>query len=69
MTRKKQKLTEEVKVDEKKKAAIYCRVSTNEQGESGLSLDYQKEKCSTLCAARDWDIFSFMRKLWEPEII
>jgi site-specific DNA recombinase len=45
-------------VDEKKKAVIYCRVSTSEQGESGLSLDHQESRCRLFCEARDWEIYN-----------
>ena len=40
-----------------KVAAIYCRVSTAEQGQSGLSLKDQEIRCKSLCKAKDWDIY------------
>lgn len=39
-----------------KVAAIYCRVSTAEQGQSGLSLKDQEERCRGLCVAKDWEV-------------
>ena len=39
-----------------KKAVIYCRVSTRNQGESGLSLDHQLNRCRSYCEAQDWQI-------------
>ncbi len=39
-----------------KTAAIYCRVSTVEQGKSGLSLKDQEERCRGLCIAKDWEV-------------
>ena len=43
----------EVKV---KRAVIYCRVSTRNQGESGLSLDLQMNRCRSYCEAQGWQI-------------
>ena len=39
------------------RAAIYVRVSTDEQAEAGYSLDAQKEKLENYCIAEGWDIF------------
>ena len=39
------------------KAAIYCRVSTDEQAERGTSLSTQEERCRAHVAAQDWEIF------------
>jgi len=39
-----------------KKAAIYCRVSTAEQGQSGLSLKDQEDRCRGLCIAKSWEV-------------
>ncbi len=39
-------------------AAIYCRVSTAEQGQSGLSLKDQEERCRGLCVAKGWDVYN-----------
>jgi len=38
------------------KAAIYTRVSTQEQAESGTSLDTQRERCREYVAARGWTL-------------
>ncbi|MBL1208155.1 MAG: recombinase family protein, partial [Calditrichaeota bacterium] len=41
----------------KQTVAIYCRVSTQEQGDSGLSLSHQEKRCNNFCIAKDWDIY------------
>lgn len=41
---------------EKRKAALYTRVSTEDQAKEGFSLDAQLEKLKAYCTARDWDI-------------
>ena len=38
-------------------AAIYVRVSTEEQAKEGLSVDAQIDKCKSFCDARDWKVF------------
>lgn len=38
------------------KAAIYTRVSTEDQAKEGFSLDAQLEKLRAYCTARDWQI-------------
>lgn len=38
------------------KAAIYTRVSTEDQAKEGFSLDAQLEKLKSYCKARDWQI-------------
>lgn len=38
-------------------AAIYVRVSTEEQAKEGLSIDAQIDKCKSFCHARDWKVF------------
>ena len=38
------------------KAAIYTRVSTEDQAKEGFSLDAQLEKLRSYCKARDWQI-------------
>lgn len=38
------------------KAAVYCRVSTDEQAEHGTSLTTQEERCSAHVAVQDWEI-------------
>ena len=42
---------------QKIKAAIYTRVSTEDQAKEGFSLDAQIDKLRSYCKARDWDIF------------
>jgi len=39
-----------------KKAAIYVRVSTEDQAKEGFSLDSQLEKLRSYCTARGWEI-------------
>ncbi len=41
---------------EKRKAALYTRVSTEDQAKEGFSLDAQLEKLNAYCTARGWDI-------------
>lgn len=44
-------------MDEKRKrAALYTRVSTEDQAKEGFSLDAQLDKLQAYCKARDWDI-------------
>jgi len=38
------------------RAAIYTRVSTEDQAKEGFSLDAQLDKLRSYCKARDWDI-------------
>jgi len=40
----------------KKKAALYTRVSTEDQAKEGFSLDAQLDKLRAYCTARDWNI-------------
>lgn len=40
------------------KAAIYVRVSTDEQSEDGYSLEAQKEILQHYCIAEGWDVFN-----------
>ena len=42
----------------KKNAAIYCRVSTEDQAREGYSLGEQLEKLKDLCKFRDYNIFN-----------
>ena len=44
--------------EKKIKAALYTRVSTEDQAKEGFSLDAQLEKLKAYCTARDWDIFN-----------
>jgi len=39
-----------------RKAAIYLRCSTEEQGESGLGLEAQEAKCRELCERKHWEV-------------
>lgn len=38
-------------------AALYVRVSTDEQAQLGYSIEAQKEKLSAFCKSQEWDIF------------
>ena len=38
------------------RAALYCRVSTDDQAKEGFSLDAQRRKLADFCAARGWDV-------------
>jgi DNA invertase Pin-like site-specific DNA recombinase len=44
------------------KAAVYVRVSTEEQAQEGYSLDAQNEILTTYCIAEGWDIYSVYRE-------
>ena len=39
------------------RAAIYIRVSTEEQANEGYSIDAQKEKLTALCKSQDWQVY------------
>ena len=41
----------------RKNAAIYCRVSTEDQAREGYSLSEQLDKLKTLCKLRDYNVF------------
>ena len=41
-----------------KNAAIYCRVSTEDQAREGYSLGEQLEKLKDLCKFRDYNIYN-----------
>lgn len=43
------------------KVALYLRVSTLEQAESGYSLEEQEDKLRKYCEARDWDVVHVYR--------
>lgn len=38
------------------KAAIYLRVSTEEQGDTGYGLDAQRTKCEAMATVKGWDV-------------
>lgn len=38
------------------RAAVYCRVSTREQGDSGLGIEAQRARCLAELSARGWDL-------------
>ncbi|MDG6224403.1 MAG: recombinase family protein [Candidatus Thermoplasmatota archaeon] len=39
------------------KAAIYCRVSTEDQAKEGFSLQAQEDRLRAYCMAKEWEIF------------
>ena len=41
---------------ERSRAAIYCRVSTDEQANQGTSLDSQRTECGHFAASKNWDV-------------
>ncbi len=43
------------------KAAIYVRVSTEEQAKEGISMKAQEERCKAYCKARGWNIYKVFR--------
>lgn len=45
----------------KKRVAIYLRVSTDEQAKHGISLDSQLKKTQDYCEFKDWEIFKVYR--------
>ncbi len=47
--------------ENKKRVAIYSRVSTEEQAKEGLSVEAQIDKCKSFCSARDWKIFKIYK--------
>jgi len=46
----------------RKRAVIYCRVSTDKQEVDGESLDYQEDKCRQYAALHDMDIIAVLRE-------
>ncbi len=42
--------------DEKNKAALYCRVSTEDQAKEGFSLAAQRERLEAYCLAKSWTV-------------
>lgn len=50
-----------MKIEQKQeatKAAIYVRVSTDEQAQFGYSIDAQKEKLLAFCKSQDWEVYN-----------
>jgi site-specific DNA recombinase len=43
------------------RAIGYARVSTQDQAQGGVSLDFQEEKIRAYCVAKDWDLISLIR--------
>jgi len=43
-------------------AIIYCRVSTDRQGASGLGLESQEARCREVCASRGWEVVEVVRE-------
>ena len=46
----------------RKRAIIYCRVSTDKQEQDGESLDYQEEKCTQYAELHDMEIIAVLRE-------
>lgn len=47
---------------QRKRAIIYCRVSTDKQEQDGESLDYQEEKCRQYTEIRDMDALMVLKE-------
>jgi len=46
-------------VEAARQAVIYCRVSTQEQADSGLGLESQERRCRGYCDAQGWEVAGF----------
>ncbi len=46
-------------LNQKIKAVGYCRVSTDEQAQDGLSLDYQQSRIRAYAESQDWQLIGF----------
>src|SRR5690242_11162457 len=46
----------------RRRAVIYCRVSTDRQEQDGASLDYQEEKCRQYAKLHDIEIVEVLRE-------
>src|SRR5437764_7444202 len=46
----------------RKRAVIYCRVSTDKQEQDGESLDYQEEKCKQYAGLHDIEVIAVLRE-------
>jgi len=57
MSRKIRKQQEPGQAKPTQTTAIYCRVSTSEQGDSGLSLEHQELRCRKFCESKEWNIY------------
>src|SRR5437660_7336897 len=49
-------------VGQRKRAIIYCRVSTDKQEQDGESLDYQEDKCRRYAELHDLDVVAVLRE-------
>ena len=47
---------------QRKRAVIYCRVSTDKQEQDGESLEYQEEKCRQYAELHDIDVFVVLKE-------
>ena len=47
---------------QRKRAVIYCRVSTDKQEQDGESLDYQEEKCKQYADLHDIEVVLILRE-------
>jgi DNA invertase Pin-like site-specific DNA recombinase len=49
-------------VGQRKRAIIYCRVSTDKQEQDGESLEYQEEKCRRYAELHDLDVLMVLKE-------
>src|SRR5258708_1975136 len=49
-------------ITQRKRAVIYCRVSTDKQEQDGESLEYQEEKCKQYAELHDVDVVLILRE-------
>lgn len=57
-------LAENVKpLERRKRAIIYCRVSTDKQEQDGESLEYQEEKCRQYAALNNMDVLTVLSEV------
>jgi len=52
------------RIDFKRKATIYCRVSTEGQEQDGTSLQTQAEACRDYCQARRYEVGHELSEAW-----